>query len=220
MPALPKTKKRTKTSQIGTKTGKTAATAPKRPATATAAAPKRPATATEAARTIHPKPGPGRLRNKVRPGAGPQEPAMGTRAFKRLQKLWYKKLKQADPEWRDIEAGLEDGRLNGQSSTDVRAQERYIHNSGPTQHYYSRWTCYLGHHDKSQLTYLERTVIELYGKGLGVQDIHPYVRKYVNKYQLHYLIERLRVHVEYWNKTDPNGMDFVSDLDICRPLKK
>ncbi len=148
------------------------------------------------------------------------EPVMGTKAFKKLQKQWYKKLKQVDPDYKDIEAGIEGGRLNGQSSTDARAHERYINNSAATQHYFSRWTCYLAHHDNGQLTYLERTVIELYGNGVGTQDIHKQVKKYVNKFQLHYLIERLRAHVEYWNRTDPNGMDFVSDFEVCRPLKK
>lgn len=146
------------------------------------------------------------------------EPAMSTKAFKRLQKQWYAKLKREG--FKDIEGGYEGGRINGQSSTDVRAHERFINNSATTSHYYSRWTCYLAHHDNGQLTYLERVVIDMYSKGMGSLEIHPYVKKYINKFQLHYLIDRLRAHVELWNKTDPNGMDFNSDFEVCRPLKK
>lgn len=155
-----------------------------------------------------------------RPSNSAPSATLTGRALRKLQKQWYAKIKKLDPNFKDIEAGLEGGRINGQSSSDARFHERYINNSASTQHYYSRWSCYLAHHDNGQLLPIEKAVIELYSQGLGVTDMYKFVKRYINKFQLHYMIERLKAHVELWNKTNPNGMDFETDVDNVWPLKK
>jgi hypothetical protein len=138
--------------------------------------------------------------------------------FKKLQKKWYKKLAKSG--FLDIESGREHGNINGQSLKDQRFHERLALNSGPTQHFYSRWSCYLAHHSKGELTKLEQAAIRMYSEGVAIGDmLKDKAMKGINYYTLFYLIERLQAHIDLWNRTDPNGMDFVADVQAGQKMK-
>ena len=142
------------------------------------------------------------------------QPKIGSKAFRDLQKEWYGRLKREG--FKDLERPMPDGStdswLHGQSMHDLAKQY-----SPETQLYYERLRAYLTHRPHWHEDAFYRFAGRLHAKGVSYREICEIARAKgikpnANKWHVFKAVEALRPLAERWNRTSVKGCDYVPDI--------
>jgi len=155
-------------------------------------------------------------RKRSKPAHKRRPKQLNSTELRALKRKWAKKL--ADSGFNDIES--RDGRfIMGQALDDKRFQERYTERATETQHYYSRWSSYLHRQTEHKWTRLSKLVVERYSAGVPIFHIFKEAKRkqWYSRSQFHFYyvyFPKLASRIETWNRTNPHGMDFISDVGL------
>lgn len=138
---------------------------------------------------------------------------LGSAAFKALQADWYNRLKAEG--FKDLESATDpDGLLSTRGAQPQALFESASQDGRAT--YYRRLTNFISHNPNWSADKLYNLVGLLYIDGISYRAMLPIIKQRLklqtNIWRVHKIVALLKERARAWNRTHPEGLDFVSDL--------